>query len=131
MLQHYHLSWPNDQLRTSLMDACEIYREIFVWDDHGGFELLPDTPLDPLLTPWREAGVRYLSINVAYDAQPWSQAIENIAAIRRRLPTEAPYCRIVTSVGEVDLARTEGKIAVTFDIEGMNALNGRIDLIQL
>ncbi len=113
------------------MDASEIYRETFVWDNHGGFELLPDTPLDPLLAPWREAGVGYLSINVAYDAQPWSQAIENIAAIRRRLPIEAPYCRIVTSVVEVDLARSEGKIAVTFDVEGMNALNGRIDLIQL
>ncbi len=113
------------------MDASEVYRESFIWDDHGGFELLPDTPLDPLLAPWREAGVGYLSINVAYDPQPWHQTIENIAAVRRRLPLEAPYCRIVTSVGDIDLARAEGKIAVTFDIEGMNALNGRIDLVQL
>ena len=73
----------------------------------------------------------YLSINVAYDPQPWPQAIENIAALRRRLSIEAPCCRIVASVGEIDLARAEGKIAVTFDIEGVNALNGRIDLVQL
>ena len=113
------------------MDASAVYRESVVWDDHGGFELLPDTPLDPLLTPWREAGVDYLSINVAYDLQPWSQAMETIAALRRRLPIEAPYCRIVASVGDVDLARAAGKIAVTFDIEGMNALDGRVDLVQL
>ena len=113
------------------MDAAAIYRESFVWDDHGGFEMLPDAPLDPLLAPWREAGVGYLSINVGYDPQPWTRTVENIAALRRRLSIEAPYCRIVASVGEIDLARAEGKIAVTFDIEGMNALNGRVDLVQL
>ena len=113
------------------MDAAAIYQDSFVWDDHGGFEMLPDTPLDPLLNPWREAGVGYLSINVAYDPQPWFQAIQNIAAIRRRLPSEAPYCRIVSSVGEIERARDDGKLAVTFDIEGMNSLNGRIDMVQL
>jgi membrane dipeptidase len=113
------------------MDASEIYRENFIWDDHGGFELQPDTPLDPLLAPWREAGVGYLSINISYDPQPWFQAIQNIAALRRRLPMEAPYCQIVASVGEIDQARSEDKIAVTFDIEGMNALNGQIDLVGL
>jgi membrane dipeptidase len=113
------------------MDAAAIYRECFVWDDHGGFELQPDAPLGPLLAPWREAGVGYLSINVSYDPQPWHQAIETIAAVRRRLPLEAPYCRIVSSVGEIDRAQAEGKIAVTFDIEGMNALNGRIEMVEL
>ncbi len=113
------------------MDASKVYRECFVWDDHGGFEMLPDAPLDPLLAPWREAGVGYLSINVSYDPQPWYRAIQNIAAIRRRLPIEAPYCQIVGSVDEIDRARAEGKIAVTFDIEGMNALDGQIDLIGL
>jgi len=113
------------------MDAPAIYRESFIWDDHGGFELQPDSPLGPLLAPWREAGVGYLSINVSYDPQPWPQAIENIAAVRRRLPVEAPYCRLVASVGEIDRARAEGKIAVTFDIEGMNALNGRTEMVGL
>lgn len=112
------------------MDTSVIYRDSLVWDDHCGFELQPDAPLDPLLSPWRDAGVDYLSISVAYDPQPWFQAIENIAALRRRLSIEAPYCRIVSTVDEIDLARADGKMAVTFDIEGMNALNGRLDLVQ-
>ncbi len=113
------------------MDAREIYRQSLVWDDHGGFELRPDYALDPLLSPWREAGVGYLSINVGFDVQPWTRAVQNIAALRRRLPLEAPYCRIVSSVAEIDQARADGKLAVTFDIEGMNALDGRIDMVQL
>ena len=113
------------------MDLEAIYRESLVWDDHCGFELLPDAPLDPLLRPWHEAGVGYLSINVYFDPRPWTRAIENIAALRRRLPEEAPYCRLVSSVAEVDRARAAGEIAVSFDIEGMNALDGRLDLVQL
>lgn len=113
------------------MDTSMVYSDSFVWDDHAGFEMLPDVPLDPLLSPWRDAGVNYLSVNVFYDPQPWHMAIENIAALRRRIPMETSYCRVVSSVDEIDAARADGKIAITFDIEGMNALNGRVDLIQL
>lgn len=112
------------------MDAAALYRETLVWDDHCGFEMLPDAPLAPLLTPWREAGVDYLSINVGYDVKPWTRTIENIAALRRRLPLEAPFCRLVSTVAEIDRARAEGKMAVTFDIEGMDALAGRADMVQ-
>ena len=77
-----------------MTDARALYRESLVWDDHCGFELLPDQPLDPLLRPWYEAGVGYLSVSVCFDPRPWTRAIENIAAVRRRLPEEAPYCRL-------------------------------------
>ncbi len=112
------------------MDISTIYDQILVWDDHAGFEMQPDVSLAPLLAPWCEARVNYLSINVYYDPQPWHMAIENMAALRRRIPLEVPTCRVVATVDEIDQARADGKTAITFDIEGMNALNGRIDLIQ-
>jgi membrane dipeptidase len=113
------------------MDITRIYRESLVWDDHSGFEMTPDAPLGALLEPWRAARVDYLSINVGFDVQPWTRTIENIAAVRRRLAAEAPYCRLVASVAEIDRARSAGEIAVTFDIEGMAALDGRIEMVQL
>jgi membrane dipeptidase len=106
---------------------CE---ENFIWDDHCGFEMTPDARIGPLLQPWREAGIDYFSINVYYDPLDWTRCLENIATLRRRLPLEAPWCRIVSSVTDIDAARVAGKAAVTFDIEGMNALNGRADLVQ-
>ncbi len=112
------------------MDTAAVYKDSLIWDDHCGFEMLPDAPLLPLLTPWREAGVDYLSINVGFDVKAWTRTIENIAALRRRLPLEVPFCRLVSSVADIDAARAEGKMAVTFDIEGMNALNGRLDMVQ-
>lgn len=116
---------------TELSDAREIYRRSLVWDDHCGFELEPAAPLEPLLRPWRDAGVGYLSINVSFDPRPWTRAVENIAALRRRLADEAPWCRLVATVAEIDRARADGKMAVTFDIEGMNALDGRLEMVQL
>ena len=113
------------------MDAQQIYSNSFVWDDHSGFELTPGSPLDPLLRPWWEAGVGYLSINVGFDLRPWTRTIENLAALRRRLPEEAPYCRLVSTVAEIDRAWADGQLAVTFDIEGMNALDGRLEMVRL
>lgn len=72
----------------------------------------------------------YLSVNVYYDPQPWAQAAENINALHERLHREASFCRIVSTVDEIDQARAEKKLAITLDIEGMNALNGDLDMVQ-
>jgi len=108
----------------------DIYGQSLVWDDHCGFTPAPDAALDPLLRPWRDAGVDYLSINVYFDPRPWTSAREVIGQLRTRLPLEAPYCRLVATVDDIDRARAEDKLAVTFDIEGMNALDGRIEMVQ-
>lgn len=112
------------------MDSHAFCAESFIWDDHCGFEMTPGAAIGPLLEPWREAGIDYFSINVYYDPQHWTRCLENIAALRRRIPLETPWCRVVSSVAEIDAVRAEGKAAATFDIEGMNALNGRLDLVQ-
>lgn len=115
----------------SPMDGTHtLYRESLIWDDHCGFTATVDGPLDPLLQPWREARVDYLSVNVYYDLQPWTEAARIIAAFRSRLPEEAPYCRLVSTVDEVNRAKVEGKLAIAFDIEGMNALNGQLEMVQ-
>ncbi len=111
-------------------DTGDIYRGSFVWDDHCGFTPAPDAALDPLLRPWRDAGVGYLSINVYFDPQPWTRAEQVIGQLRERLPTEVDYCRLVSTVDDIDRARAEDKLAVTFDIEGMNALDGRIGMVE-
>ena len=117
-------------LEHGMPAISDIYRESLVWDDHCGFTPGPDAALDPLLRPWRDAGVGYLSINVYFDPRPWTSAEEVIGQLRERLPTEATYCRLVSTVDDIDRARAEGKLAVTFDIEGMNALDGRIEMVQ-
>jgi membrane dipeptidase len=116
--------------RDTARDAREIYAASLVWDDHCGFSPGPDDALDPLLSPWRDAGVGYLSINVYFDPQPWTIAQQTLTSLRARLPSEAPYCRVVSSPEEIDEARADGKLAITFDIEGMNALDGCVEMVE-
>ena len=52
--------------------AAALYGQALVWDDHSGFEPLPDADLGQL-ERWRMAGVDYLSINVGYDVMGWQE----------------------------------------------------------
>ena len=58
------------------------------WDAYCGFEMTPSTPLIPLLTPCQQSGINCVSINVYYDPHDWTRCIENIAALRRRIPLD-------------------------------------------
>ncbi len=110
-----------------ILSTCQ---SSLAWDDHCGFTVTPESSLDPLLRPWHEAGVGYLAVNVYYDRQPWSDAFTGIATLHRRLSAEAPYCQLVSTVDEILEARANGKLAVAMDIEGMNALNSHLELVQ-
>ncbi len=100
-----------------------------IWDAHAGFESWPHTDLT-CLDEWRNAGVGYLSVNVGYDVQPWHNTVAVLAAYRRWLDASDDFV-LAASVGEVRTAQAEGRMAVAFDIEGMAALNGSIDLLHL
>jgi membrane dipeptidase len=55
--------------------------DLFIWDDHLGFDARIDADLDRL-ERWRTAGASFLSINVGYDVMPWHDAIRVLAAYR-------------------------------------------------
>ena len=99
--------------RNTGMEAREIYAASLVWDDHCGFSPGPEDALDPLLSPWRDAGVDYLSINVYFDPQPWTSAEATLERLRARLLSEAPYCRIVSSCFSVRSSRRPRRWPVT------------------
>jgi hypothetical protein len=53
--------------------------DALIWDDHSGFDPVPDYDLEHL-EDWRQAGVNYLSIDVAYDVIEWERAIKTLGA---------------------------------------------------
>ena len=79
---------------------------------------------------WRAAGVDFLSVNVGYDLQPWHNTVAVLAAYRRWLDAAEEFV-LATNAAEVRRAKSEGKMAVAFDLEGMNALNGSLDVLHL
>ena len=107
----------------------DLYADAFVWDAHAGFESWPTTDLRNLAI-WRDAGVDFLSVNVGYDVQGWTDTIRVLAAFRRWLEASEDYA-LTGSIADVRAARAAGRMAVAFDLEGMNALDGDLDLLHL
>lgn len=109
--------------------AEALYADAFVWDAHAGFESWPTTDLRHLRI-WRDAGVDFLSVNVGYDVQRWTDTVRVLAAFRRWFEASEDFV-LAGTAREVCAARAAGRMAVSFDLEGMNALDGDLDLLHL
>ncbi|HZY98001.1 MAG TPA: membrane dipeptidase [Candidatus Baltobacteraceae bacterium] len=110
--------------------ARRLFETAVVWDTHAGFSPDPAADLSNLQR-WRDAGVDYLSINVGYDVLPWQNAVKTLAAFRRWISAHGDEYVIVASANEVRKAKADGKMAVTFDLEGTNPLDGRLEMVEL
>jgi len=107
--------------------AAELHRSALVWDDHGGFAYSTAPALRDL-ERWRTSGIDYLSINVGFDVTPWTLAVEAVSQDRQWV-REHPEAFVQAEAAEdVRRARREGKLAVSFDLEGMDALNGDLGM---
>jgi membrane dipeptidase len=109
--------------------ANQIYADAVVWDDHAGFESRPDADLAQL-RDWQDAGVTYLSVNVGFDVRPWDNTVKTLAAFRRQIAGEPERFVLVERVADVRRAKADGKLAITFDIEGMESLDGEVDMVS-
>ncbi len=101
----------------------------FIWDNHSGFGYVGPDDIKAL-DLWRAAGVGYLSVNVGYDVVPWSTTIKAIADYTRRIEARTDMV-LCPTLADVQAARRAGKMAVTYDIEGMGALNGDLAMVEL
>ncbi|GAA4113643.1 dipeptidase [Aminobacter aganoensis] len=109
--------------------ARKLYADALVWDTHSGF--MPDPVADlNNLRIWRDAGVNYLSIDVGFDLMSWQDTVRTLAAFRRWINAHPEHYTLVTSADEALQAKAQGKLGITFDLEGMNALDGRIEMVE-
>jgi membrane dipeptidase len=106
-----------------------VYENALVWDTHSGF--MPDVKADlNHLQIWRDAGVDYLSIDVGFDVMRWDETVKTLAAFRHWILAHDDKYVLVSSVDEVRRAKQDHRMAITFDIEGMNALDRRIEMVE-
>ena len=98
------------------------------WDNHAGFGYTGPQDVK-LLDAWRTAGVHYLSINVGFDVMPWHTTFLAIANYTRAIEARSDFA-LCSTFAAVLAAWQAGKMALTFDIEGMGALNGELALVE-
>jgi membrane dipeptidase len=109
--------------------AARIYADAIVWDNHSGFDPQPHADLENLEI-WRAAGVSYLSVNVGYDLMEPADTLRTLAAYRRWIGTRPDRFLLADHPTDAWRAKREGRLAVTFDLEGMNALDGNLDMVE-
>jgi membrane dipeptidase len=110
--------------------ARELYAASLVWDDHSGFDPDGNPDLDNLQR-WAKSGVHYLSVNVGYDVIDWRRSLANLAAFRGWLQQHPEQYALVNGVEDILAARASGRLAIAFDLEGMNALNGDVNMVNV
>ncbi len=115
---------------SSSARSLALHADALVWDAHAG--VFPDPKIDlTLLNDWRDHGVDFLSLNVGFDVMDWRQTLTTLAAYRRWLQAHTDRFILAGTLEDISRAKREGKLAVAFDIEGMKALNGDINMLGL
>lgn len=100
------------------------------WEAHA---CLPQHPLADF-TPVRRlhaAGVNYVSLNVGADMNPLSQVMSVIAGYRATIASEPDRYVLVSSVNDIIQAAADGRIAISFDLEGAMPLLDQPDMVAL
>lgn len=100
------------------------------WDAHA---CLPQHPLADF-TPVRRlhaAGVNYVSLNVGADMNPLSQVMSVIAGYRATIAADPERYALVSSVDDIIQAAADGRMAISFDLEGALPLLEQPDMVAL
>ncbi|NQZ30526.1 MAG: membrane dipeptidase [Oceanospirillaceae bacterium] len=87
-----------------------------VWDAHTCVPLLSDYNLASLQRHI-DCGAYYISINIGMDFNPLADIVQIIAGFRKSI-SETDYLIQVESFADIERARVQGKLAVSFDLEG-------------
>ncbi len=112
------------------MTGNSLYGDAFVWDAHAG--VFPDPGVDlAILEDWRRDGVNYISMNVGFDVLDHQQTMSVLAHYRRYVLQNSDKYVLASTLDDIREAEQSGRLAVSFDIEGMNALNGDVDMVDV
>lgn len=110
--------------------AAPLHADALVWDQHGCLPLRPDEDVVDELELYRSAGVDLVSINVGMDLTPTVDAFKVLAAFRRGLLARPDRYLIASGVADVHEAKRSGRLAITFDLEGTEPLDGELALLE-
>lgn len=107
-----------------------IYQEALVWDAHSCMPLVPGIDLSTLARH-HSAGIDYVSLNVGMDMNPLPDVIRVLAHFRSWLLKHSEDYVLVSSAAEIHYAKANGKLGVSFDLEGAMPLVGDLAMVEL
>ena len=108
--------------------ARRLYDEALVWDAHSCLPLRAGVDCGDLARH-RAAGIDYVSINIGMDFNPVAQIARVVATFRAYIAARPDEYLLAGTVADVRRAEATGRLAVSFDLEGSDMLEGDLDML--
>jgi membrane dipeptidase len=102
---------------------------VLLWDQHGCLPLRADAPIDGLLE-YADNGIGFVSVNVGFDANAWTEVVHILANFRSKVLAKPDELVLVDTAADVVAAHETGRLAVSFDLEGADALDGDAAMVE-
>ena len=99
-----------------------------LWDQHCCLPLTPDADVGDLLQ-FQEIGASFVSVNVGYAPNDADSTLTTLESFRRQLTADQRFL-LAGSAADVVTAQASGRLAVAFDLEDANPLDGRLDMVE-
>ncbi|MES2075349.1 MAG: membrane dipeptidase [Pseudomonadota bacterium] len=100
------------------------------WDAHACLPQHPQADFTPV-SQLHAAGVNHVSLNVGADMNPVSQVMSVIAGYRATIAAHPERFTLISSVDDIIQAAADGRMAVSFDLEGSTMLLDQPDMVAL
>ena len=110
---------------AALHDEALVCDLTLPWTDYGRQDLRDET-----LPRMAANGLDFVSLTLASDAESQAEVFLKIARERRSLLAQADRYRLIETVDDIRAAKTDGKLAVSFNLQGTNALAGNLDMVE-
>jgi membrane dipeptidase len=101
-----------------------------VWDNHGCMPLRADETFLPQLERYRNSGVNVISLNIGMADLPLMDHLQVLSFMRRWIAQRPQQYALISSVADIQTCKSEGKLGVVFDIEGMRPVQEAVSFVQ-
>ena len=111
--------------------AASLLGQGLVWDHHTCMPMRPnDTSFLPQLQRHKAAGFDAVTVNVGFGDMNAHAHLAMLGSMRAWLKAHTEQYLLVESVDDIERARASDRLAVSFDIEGANAVGDDLGLVQ-
>lgn len=107
-----------------------LLRSGVVWDNHGCMPLRADASFLPQLDRYRKAGVNVASLNVGFADMTLTEHLKVLSFMRQWIAQRPDTYRLVSTVDDVRRCKSDGKLGIAFDIEGMCPVQDDVSFVQ-
>jgi membrane dipeptidase len=110
--------------------AAQLHADALVWDQHTCLPLRPDGSAIDSLELHTRSGADFVSVNVGFDLTPALDTVKVLSAFRQGVLQRPDRFQLVRTTGDVDAAKSSGRLAVSFDLEGTEPLDGCLEMVE-